>query len=627
MSRQQAGIFWRFFSYIGRSIVNFIKLIFKFLFSIMAIWIISFVIMNALMAPTPLPENAALVIAPRGNIVEQLTFKEPLLQLLDEDEAQEILLTDLIEAIDHAATDTRINSLVLYPEKMLGGSLNVLNTIGAALDRFKAANKKVVAVADNYSQNSYYLASHADTIYLNSFGSVEVLGISTVRPYFKEAMDKLKINLHVFKVGTYKDAVEPFTRTSMSAASRLHNSEWIAEIWQAYTHHVEIQRELPKGAVDDYIENIDNNLVSLNGDTAQLALTAKLVDKIVTRPERTQALINLAGSNNSGTFAQIDLQRYLKHLHSEKNNNAYLPTSNEATTQIGVIVANGEILDGKQPSGTIGGDSLAQLIRQTGENDNIKALVLRVNSPGGSAFASEIIRQELLQIQHKGIPVVVSMGAVAASGGYWIAADADQIWASPTTITGSIGVFGMLPTFEESFNSIGIHFDEISSTSLATARSAVLPMKAKTTKIIQASVDGIYQKFLNLVAQGRDSTPEAINDIAQGRVWTGRRAQELGLVDYLGDIEQAISSAAALAGVDQYEVQYLEKPLTFQEYLLRELANDGIKIANWLGITQLSSTSLLAMLDDTLTPLNVRLNALNDPQGLYLNCFNCSIND
>jgi protease-4 len=625
MSTQHAGLIRRFLAFIVRSFLNFFKTIFKFLFGILAFWVISIVIISALNSPEPLPDSAALVIVPKGAIVEQLTFKPPFQQLLEEDDQKEILLNDLIESIDNAATDSRINSIVLYLHEMQNESLTTLRTIGEALERFKAVKKPVVAIADSYSQAQYYLASYADTIYINPFGGVEVLGIGTIRPYFKEALDKLNINMHVFKVGTFKDAVEPFTRNSMSKASRQHNTEWISQLWQVYTEQIERRRELPKGALDDYVQNIDTNLVKVDGDAAQLALGAKLVDHIVTRPERTAALVELAGSNNEGTFSQVHVQHYLQHIRGNKTALDAL-NQEKSATKIGVIVAKGEILDGNQHNGTIGGDSLGRLIRMASQDDAIKALVLRVDSPGGSAYASEIIRQEIMAVKAKGIPVVVSMGSVAASGGYWISANADEIWASPTTITGSIGVFGMMPTFEDSFTSLGIRFDEIGSTDMATAASPVLPMSPKAAKMIQTSVDGIYKKFLTLVAEGRNSTPKAIDEVAQGRVWTGRRAQELGLVDQLGGLDQAIASAATMAGIDNYKIEYLEKPLTFEELLFKELSRGGIKIATWSGINELlPSSAIMTTINSAVEPLNRALKALNDPNGIYLSCFECSV--
>jgi len=623
MSKQQPGLIGRFFAFIGRTILTFFKTVFKFLFSIIAFWLISILVIRGLNAPEAIPDSAALVIAPKGAIVEQITFKSPLQQILKEDNQKEILLSDLIDTIDNAAFDSRINSIVLYLEEMQGGGLTTSIRIGEALERFKTNNKPVVAVADSYTQNHYFLASYADTIYINPFGGVEVLGIGTVRPYFKEALEKLKINMHVFKVGTFKDAVEPFTRTSMSEASRLHNSEWISELWQAYTEQIESRRELPKGALHNYVQNIDTNLANVAGDAAQLALAANLVDRVVTRPERTAALIKLAGSNGEGTFSQVHFHHYLQNMRSEETTLESLNPGKDSA-QVGVIVAKGEIVDGKRPSGSIGGDSLGRLIRLAGENKSIKALVLRVDSPGGSAYASEIIRQEIMHVKSKGIPVVVSMGSVAASGGYWISANADEIWASPTTITGSIGVFGMLPTFEKSFDSLGIQFDEIGSTDMASATSPVLPMSAKTAKMIQTSVDGIYQKFLTLVADGRNSTPAAIDEVAQGRVWTGRRAQELGLVDQLGGLDQAIASAAVMAGLEDYDIEYLEKPLTFEEIILKQLSEGGVKVAAWSGINELLPNSILATINHSIEPLNNALKALNDPQNIYLNCYDCS---
>ena len=311
----------------------------------------------------------------------------------------------------------------------------------------------------------------------------------------------------------------------------------------------------------------------------------------------------------------MDVSRYLQDVQARKIANDMFKKD-----KIAVVVASGEISDGNQPSGTIGGDSLATLLSQVRLDPDVNALVLRVDSPGGSAYASEVIRQEILQFKKQGIPVVVSMSGMAASGGYWIAANADQIWAAPTTLTGSIGVFGIVPTFEQSFAELGISSDGVASTDLADFGSLTRPMSDKAAKVYQFAVDGIYQKFLKLVAEGRNSTSDDIHKVAQGRVWTGARAQQLGLVDQLGGLQQAIAAAAELAGVEDYRVEYVEKPLSFEEMLVLELSKNAT-ISSWLSLDSVIPEGL----QKTTAPLLKTLNSLNDPKGYYLRCYDCEV--
>ncbi len=621
MSNESPGIIFRFFAFIGHVLKSVLKSVLT-LFTGILLLVLVFAILAAIFSrPQPIPDKAALHIAPQGTIVEQLTHVPPLAQILDKNAQHETLLRNLTDTINQAAGDERITALVLDLNHMSGASLPQLEELSLALKHFKDSNKPVVAIADNFNQSRYYLASHADNIYLNPFGAVEITGFGSFRPYFKDALDKLKVNMHVFKVGTYKDAVEPFTRSGMSDASREHNSEWINALWKSWTNRIETLRNLPDGAINGYIDSVDTELVRLDGDVAQLALQAGLVDALKTRNQMHQALVELAGSDGNGGYNRVSFKRYL--LETQANGMLSRAFKHD---KIAVVVAKGSILDGEQSAGTIGGDSLAKLLRQVRKDDTVDALVFRVDSPGGSANASEVIRQEILEIRKKGVPVVVSMGTYAASGGYWISANADEIWASPTTLTGSIGVFGMLPTFENSLTELGINVEGIRSTDMAGFGLPIMPLDDKAARVIQAAVDGIYQKFLKLVATGRDTTPEAVHKIAQGRVWTGARALELGLVDNLGSLQDAIAAAAKIANIKDYKVEYVEKPLSFGEKVLRELSNDTVQIADWFGAGQLMSSSLLQAIRKTGSPLNSVLQSMNDPNGYYLQCYDCVVN-
>ncbi len=449
-------------------------------------------------------------------------------------------------------------------------------------------------------------------------GAVLLTGYGHYPSYFKEALDKLHINLHVFRVGTYKDAIEPFTRKNMSTASREHTSEWIHALWAVYTSRVETQRELPADAINDYVNNMGRKLADHHGDTAELTVAAGLVDKLSTRPQMLARLQQLAGVSDEGGYRSIDTDRYLSHMRR-----AEALQVEASASKVGLIVAKGMILDGEQPAGSVGGDSLSELFKQVRKNDQIKALVLRIDSPGGSAFASEVIRQQVALTKQSGIPVVVSMGSVAASGGYWIAMGADQVWASSTTITGSIGVFGIIPTFEDSLAALGVHSDGVGTTELADFYQLNRPMSPQAKQVIQSGVNHVYDRFLTLVAEARNQSTDQIHAVAQGRVWTGEKALELGLVDKLGNFQQAIAAAAEAAGLETYEVEKIQRPLGFGEQLMQELANG--KVAGVL-VSALPNTWLPSGLISNFYGLSKKLERLinfNDPRGLYLNCFEC----
>ena len=615
MDNKSRGLFRRFFGFIGNTLLSLFKGIARLLISITVLGVIAFILIAVLNRPDNIPSGVALIIAPKGTIVEQLAVSPSLTSLISGGLSQETLLRDLTSSIDAAAKDERINSLVLKLDGLSGSGLSKLEEVGQSLQRFQKSGKTIVATGNNFSQSQYYLASYADQILLNPFGAVEVTGFSRYQSYYKDALDKLKINVHVFKVGSFKDAVEPFLVNRMSDASRLHNSEWVNALWDSYTSRVETLRELPKGAIDDYINTIETELEKRAGDTAQLALDSGLVDQLATRQQITSALIAIAGYNGNDSYKQVGMSRYLQDVQAQQVANDMFKKN-----KIAVVIASGEIYDGNQPRGSIGGDSLARLLSQVQRDPDVKAVVLRVDSPGGSAYASEVIRQEILQLKNKGIPVVISMSSLAASGGYWISADADQIWASPSTLTGSIGVFGIIPTLEQSLAELGITSDGVATSELADFGSLTRPMSDKAARVYQSAIDGIYQKFLALVAAGRNSTSDDIHKVAQGRVWTGARAQQLGLVDHLGGLQQAIAAAEKLSGIESYKIEYVEQPLSFEDTLIMELSKNA-SISSWLGISNIIPESL----QKVASPLLKALNELNDPKGYYLRCYDCEV--
>jgi protease-4 len=564
-----------------------------------------------------LMDNSILVLSLAGDIVEE---KQPVsaiarfLEEMDNEEPQdqEILLQDIVHIIDSAADDKRITAILLDMERMGSAGLDQLQTIGSALKRFRKTGRQVIAAEDMYTQKQYYLASYADIVAINPMGGVDLHGFGAYSLYFREALEKLKINFHVFRVGTYKSAVEPIIRDSMSPEAREQNSLWLTSLWNSYVTDVISEREIGRSNVDAYTGSIDSLLAQTGGDTARLALKMGLVDKIWTRSQVRAHLSSIAGTSSERDYTSISSAEYLAMVGPAGTQGGDSPN------KVGILVAQGNILPGKQPTGVIGGDTLAGLIREARKDESVKAVVLRINSGGGSAFASEVIRQELLELKKSGKPLVVSMGTVAASGGYWIAADADEIWASPTTITGSIGIFGAIPTFENSLAAVGIRSDGTGTTPLAAGLDLTQPLSPQLKQSIQLSVDHGYRVFLDIVEKGRKIGRERLDSIAEGRVFDGRTAQKIGLVDRLGDLNQAVAAAARLAKIEgDYDPIYIKRSQSFVEQVLETVA------AEQAALKQLSTSSspLLDGLRHILGVAMKQLPLLSDPRGIYAQCF------
>jgi protease-4 len=568
-------------------------------------------------APKPLPEKFALQIAPSGILVDQRTYMDTASLLLkDENEESETLVRDVVDAINRAADDKRINSIVLELGGLDGGGITKMSEIGQALEAFKAKEKHVIAVSDNYSQDQYFLASFADEIYLHKMGEVQLTGYGRYVTYYKTALDKLGVNMHVFRSGKYKDYVEPYLRDNMSDESREHNAQWLNALWAQYTSVIETQRKLPAGSLNTLINNLDTKLAEVKGDSAQLALNEKLVDKLVSRSEVDNLLIEKFGENEEDNYYKaVGVRAYLAEAKLHKFPKAQ---------QVGLIVAAGTIQDGFHPDGSIGSENFVDILRSVQEDDSIKALVIRVDSGGGSAFASEIIRAEIDAIREKKIPVFISMGSVAASGGYWLATAGDEIWATPTTITGSIGVFGAFPTIENSLQKIGLNTDGISTTELGGAPSIDRPLAPKMNSVIQSGVDYTYQNFIKLVADARKKDVAEIHEVAQGHVWTGAKAKELGLVDNLGTLNDVITAAATKAALDDYSVKLITQKLSPKEEFIRKLAGEDAKgfIPKSLLKPLVDLQNVQQELSPLLKPL-VALQKMTDPQGIYASCLEC----
>ncbi len=606
--------FWRFMGYLGGALTWIRNTLANLVFILIILVIIA---MLGASVPQPLPDKFALRISPTGVLVDQRSYIDPASALLADEnlEENETVVSELVEAINKAVSDKRVSLIVLEPGKLIGGGLSKMTEIGQALENFKHSGKKVIAVSDNYSQEQYYLASYADEIYLHNMGVVEITGYSRYMNYYKTALDKLGVTIHAFRSGKYKDYLEPFLRDDMSEESREHNSQWINELWATYTGNIEQRRRLPPGSINDYVNNMDAHMALTEGDTAKLAMEKALVDKIQSRQDTEQMLIGLAGKSDEGNwFNGVGVKSYLADVRK-------LPDTEK--NKVAVIAAVGSIVDGHQPDGTIGSETMLQVLRQVEEDKDVKALVIRIDSGGGSAFASEIIRAEIIKLREKKIPVYISMGSVAASGGYWIATAGDKIWAQPTTITGSIGVFGAFPTLENSLKKIGISTDGVGTTELAGTMRLDRPLTEKAGKVVQQGVDSIYQRFITLVAEARNQDKAAIHEIAQGHVWTGTKAREIGLVDELGTLKDAIAAIAKNAGLDKYKVEFIQRPLSPKEEFVRSLTGgqSGILAPNTL-LEKFASLRLLNDLAPALKPLQ-EIQSLNDPRGIYVKCFDC----
>ena len=560
------------------------------------------------------PKNSALVIDFRGAIVEQETFSnDPYEQIIASQIGANTLLRDVVRAIDLAQNDDNIDMLVLNFSRFGGAYPSKLHYIGQKIEKFKESGKKVVSYGSLYDQSAYLLASFSDEIYMHPQGATLLYGYGGFQNYFLGFLEKIKAEVQLFRVGKYKSAMEPFIRSDMSEEARAANLELYGGLWDDYVAQIAAQRSLDENIIRAGIENADQLLMELNGDLGQLAFRNSLVDGLKTRAEWVTYMQERVGKgeNNQG-INQVYLRDYLTSKVSVSD---LTPSKNV----VAVVYANGSIMDGDMPQGTVGGDTLSRQLRDVRLDDKVKAVVLRVESPGGSAFASELIRQEVLLLKEAGKPVIASFAGVAASGGYWIAANADEIWASPTTITGSIGIFGAIPNIEGTLAEIGITTDGVGTTPLVSA-GINKPIPEKLSNIIQSNIENGYQRFLNLVAEGRDMTVEQVNEIAQGRVWGGRKAQEIGLVDHLGNIDQAIEAAIARAALEDYRVIHIEDEIPFEIQLMSRLFDNQSQMSSYIADKRNSPEQIL--LRKITEKLSI-FNKLNDPHHAYVLCVDC----
>ena len=566
------------------------------------------------------PDKAALVIAPQGPLVEQFTgdpLERAVAEALRQRPAQ-TLLRDVVEAIESAADDQRISALYLDLGGLDGGGLPKLQEVAEAVGRFRASGKPVIAYGDFYDQRQYYLAAHADEIYLDPQGLVYVEGYANYGLFVKDAVDKLAIDWNVFRVGEYKSAVETFTRNDMSPAEREESLVWLGTLWGTYKDGVAAARGFDADRLQAYADDAVEALKRADGSLAKMALDAELVTGLEGRFEVEERLAAITGEDdNGGTFVGVDHDAYLANVRSQH------VLGRRPESRVSVIVAAGEILPGEQSPGTVGSDTLAWQLRDALEDDAVKAVVLRIDSPGGSVFASEVIRREIASLREAGKPVVASMSTLAASGGYYIAMDANRIVASPATLTGSIGIFAMFPTFQRTLEKLGVHSDGVGTTALSGEFRGDRPLGEASRAILQQSLDYEYRQFIGRVAKARSKTVEQVDAVAQGRVWAGAEAQDLGLVDELGGYQRAIEIAAELAGLgEDYDVDFPEARVGLGEAL-------GLRIRAGLAslVAPLLPEAALPV-PQAMSPLLAearRLARLADPRMLYAYCLACSI--
>ncbi len=577
-----------------------------------------FYLINLLACQGPkVPGSAVLVVNPQGTIVEQLGSLglDPVEKIMGTDE-RETLLKDLLDAIEAGQKDSRVKALLLDLDGLGSVGLTKLQDLAGAITRFKKSGKKVFATADGYNRNSYYLAAQADEIYLHPMGLVMLEGYGRYRQYYREGLDKLEVDLNIFRVGKYKSAVEPYMRSNMSEEDKEASLRFLGVLWDSYVKDIAAARKIEVEKINDYTGRLNEHLKECKGDCAIMSKNAGLIDHVADRDLLYRRLVEMVGEDKkTRSFHQIDYKDYLQAENIDQWGD-YVHGD-----VIGVVVAKGSILDGKQPSGTIGGDSTAALIREARKDDHVKAILFRVDSGGGSALASEIIRRELEMAREEGKPVVVSMGSVAASGGYWVSMASDQVWAHPATITGSIGVIGFIPTFQKTLKKyLGINVDGVGTNKLAGALRTDREMSAEIKEAVQMLIDRIYEQFITMVAKARNMKPEQVHEIAQGRVWIGSDAQKLGLIDHLGGMTEALDAAAKLAKLEKpYKLKYFQEKLSFwqqvtNQLLAKTLIQGPAEVPNRKMFNPY--TYILRILVNRMK----RFAQFNDPNGVYAYC-------
>ena len=597
----------------------------RFLVNVLFFGLLAGLVIASLAGRPKVPDGAALVLNIRGSIVEQLTAVDPLERIVARNtgagaRTSETLLKDLVDALRLAKDDARIKAVYLDTNEMSGGGFAKLRVLRAAIADFRKSGKKVIAYGDDYQQAQYYLAAQADEVYLHPEGEWLILGFGGYYNFYKEGLDRFGIDMHVFRVGEYKSAVEPYLRNDMSKESREMTLDALGDLWRDWLADVAEARKITPEAITALVEALPDRLRTTKGDMALLAQREHLVDTLAYRDEVRKRLIELVGEDKpSHSFKQVGYQTYLRAKGGDRSG------ARGRGKAVAVVVAKGTILDGTQPAGTIGGDSTARLLRRAREDDAVSAVVLRVDSPGGSVSGSEVIRRECELVRKAGKPLVVSMGSLAASGGYWISTASDEIWAAPETITGSIGIFLAFPTLDKPLAKyLGIHTDGVGTTRFTGALRFDRPLDPGVADALQQRIDNGYQDFLTRVAAARKMTPEQVDKLARGRIWSGEDAKGLGLVDQLGTLPQAIESAAKRAKLEKgYRVWYVEKEKSFREQLVEMFAAGARAMGLEDDSPDVDPPASPFSIASTLQQLQREVQLLarwNDPRGMYAHC-------
>ncbi|MEM0954305.1 MAG: signal peptide peptidase SppA [Pseudomonadota bacterium] len=607
--RHVLGTFWTGLTYLRIALGNLLLLGF----------IVLIIVAMRGQAPEPIDNNTALRLNPAGIVVDQKSYVDPLADLLSDgaESGGEVLLADMIEAVKLAADDSRISALVMELDYTPGLGTSKSGELASAIAAFRAAGKPVIAWNDSFLQSQYLLATEADEIIIDPMGGVLLQGFANYQWHFRTALDALAVNMHVFQAGAYKSATEVFLRDDMSEPEKRITRRWLSQAWTHYTNTVEENRELEDGAIDALIADLPARVASQDGGSAETALAAGLVDRLLPRYDANEYIAGVVGgTGDDGYYRAVDFTEYLRRKRLT------VPTFDNRP-QVAVIAARGSMRNGNQPAGSIGGESLARLIGDAIDDESIQAIVLRMDTGGGSTFAAELIRRQVARASAAQKPVVVSMGSVTASGGVWVATAADRILATPTTVTGSIGVFAAFPTFERALAKLGVGVDGVGSTALAGDLRPDQDVSQASAEILQAGVDHTHSQFVDLVAESRGMPREEALALADGSVFLGSKALELGLVDGLGSLEDAVAVAAELANLDEDEYRAInyEPVPSPREQFLRSLTGNTLRV---LGVQLPGWQRSLASISAPLILGLELLDSLDDPRHLYVHCLGCA---
>ena len=584
------------------------------------IFIVLFVISLTIISPLfpsgddPIKEGAILNLNIKGALVEELSqtdFEKAFAEFSGESRT-ETLITDVIRVIRHAKNNDDISTLLISTDGFAGGSTTKLELVAEEISNFKSTGKKVIAYSKmGYGTSQYYLASFADEVHLHDYTAVFIDGYRSTRTYYKSFFDKFLIDGNVFKVGEYKAFVEPYFRDSMSDEAKGNVIEWITVLWDGYIEQVSEARGISSESLKYFIDNPGLAAKESGGDFAKAAIEYGIIDNLSNRREFRDYLYAIAPGEEEDELNIVGMNKYMNSVEMD-------PIFEESESNVGVIIAKGSIVDGSSNPGTIAGDDFIKIIRKAYNDETVKALVLRVDSGGGSAYASEVIADELEKFRESGRPIIASMGGVAASGGYYISTPADKILAERHTITGSIGVGGFIPTFERALEFMGINEDGVSTVDITTSVAESLTDKDKA--LIQMGTDLVYEKFISKVAKNRGVTNEEIDNIARGKVWIGSKALEIGLIDEIGGIERAIELAAQLAEIDEeeYGVKRINRDSNLDSFFAGMMAKISVSITKITGLdTLFKKNGLLNEIEQTLGDIST----MNDPNGIYMKCF------